>query len=140
MNSESHIVTEDSPLPGSFLRHIALAGPLDEICNHPGSVRHYIFSRGDRDRKTNKLQNELFFFVYQTGRYGPQNGFRLVLVHRGYRIASATKEGGELEMEEDEIDALEREIPQGHAEVVVLGSAPAIPDEDEYDDGIVFAD
>ena len=69
----------------------------------------------------------MLFFIYQTARHGPQNGFRLCLVHAGFRIGSEEEdeegEGveGEGEGEGDEIDWLEREIPQGCMGVVVLG-------------------
>lgn len=67
----------------------------------------------------------MLFFVYQTTRHGPQNGFRLCLVHRGFSIASESKADGD---PEDDIDRLERVIPQGHMEVVVLGDGPATAD------------
>lgn len=51
-------------------------------------------------------------------RQGPQNGFRLCLVLGSYRLSSASKDDGS---EEDEIDRLEKAIPQGHAETVILG-------------------
>jgi hypothetical protein len=68
----------------------------------------------------------MLFFVYQTTRHGPQNGFRLCLVHRGFYIASESKADGD---PEDDIDRLERVIPQGHMEVVVLGDAPVTADD-----------
>ncbi|KAK0636440.1 hypothetical protein B0T17DRAFT_613171 [Bombardia bombarda] len=136
---QNHIVTTSSPLPATFLQQIALAGPLDEISNHPGAVRHHLFWHGDRDRTTNTLRRSMLFFVYQTGRHGPQNGFRLCVAHRGFHIASPTKmerkEGGE--GEEDDIDQLERVIPQGHVEVVVLGEAPVLEDDEDDEDGDV---
>lgn len=73
----------------------------------------------------------MLFFIYQTCRHGPQNGFRLCLVHEGFHITSATKIEGD---GEDEIDRLEKEIPEGHMEVVVLGEASVVIEEDR-DDG-----
>ena len=70
----------------------------------------------------------MLFWVYQTTRHGPQNGFRLCLVRRGFHIASAAKAEGE---PEDDIDRLERLIPQGH-KVVLLGDAA---DDRNTDDG-----
>ncbi|EEU48984.1 uncharacterized protein NECHADRAFT_75696 [Fusarium vanettenii 77-13-4] len=123
-----NVVTPQTPLPPSILHQLALGSPLDEISNYPGGIRHHIFYHGDRKKKTNKLERSMLFFVYQTGRFGPQNGFRLCLVHQGFHIASATK--GE-EGLEDDIDRLERDIPQGHIEIVVLGEAPVyVNDED----------
>jgi hypothetical protein len=123
-----NVVTPQTPLPPSILHQLALGSPLDEISNHPDAVRHHIFYHSDRNKKTNKLERSMLFFVYQTGRFGPQNGFRLCLVHQGFHIASATKGEGNLE---DDIDRLEKDIPQGHMEVVVLGEAPVyVNDED----------
>jgi len=98
------------------------------------------------------------FFVYQTGQHGPQNGFRFVVVHQGYWIDSPTKDkgegkgkekgeggngtgkekgekGSEGRKEEDEIDCIERPIPQGHMEIVILGTeiTPVAIDEEDVD-------
>jgi hypothetical protein len=76
--------SDDTPLASSHLVELATAGALDEISNSPGSVRDYIRNRGIvRDGKTNRA---LLFVIYQTGRYGPQNGFRLCLVHEGFAV------------------------------------------------------
>ncbi|RSL56959.1 hypothetical protein CEP54_008534 [Fusarium duplospermum] len=123
-----NVVTSQTPLPPSVLQQLALGSPLDEISNHPGGIRHHVFWHGGRNKKTNKLERSMLFFVYQTGRVGPHNGFRLCLVHQGFHIASATKGEGEAE---DDIDRLEREIPQGHMEVVVLGEAPVYVDDED---------
>ncbi|KAI0860359.1 hypothetical protein F4860DRAFT_479594 [Xylaria cubensis] len=122
----SHILSADNPLPPSFLQQIATAGPLDEISNVAGAVRHHIFRHGRRDLTTGKIRTPMLFFVYQTTRHGPQNGFRLCLVHRGFRITSESKSDGD---PEDEIDRLEKEIPQGHMEMVILGDPPAHEDD-----------
>lgn len=116
-----HIVSTNTPFPPAVLRQIATAGPLDEISNVAGAVRSHIFWHGNRHAVTGKLQSSMLFFVYQTTRHGPQNGFRLCLVHRGFYIALESKAEGD---PEDDIDRLERVIPQGHMEVVVLGDAP----------------
>ncbi|KAL9102361.1 MAG: hypothetical protein Q9163_002483 [Psora crenata] len=121
----SIIVSVDTPLPSAVLRQIAIAGPLDEISNVVGAVRSHIFWHGKRNEATGKLQRPMLFFVYQTTRHGPQNGFRLCLVHRGFYIAFESKADGD---PEDDIDKLERVIPQGHMEVVVLGDAPVTAD------------
>lgn len=116
-----HTVSTDTALPPTVLQEIATAGPLDEISNITGAVRSHIFWHGRRDSVTGKVRKPLLFFVYQTTRHGPQNGFRLCLVHQGFYIASESKVDGD---PEDDIDRLESAIPQGHMEVVVLG-APA---------------
>jgi len=125
----SYIVSLDTPLPPAVLQQIASAGPLDEISNVAGAVRSHIFCHGNRHKVTGKLQKSMLFFVYQSTRHGPQNGFRFCLVHRGLYIASESKAD---EDPEDDIDQLERVIPQGHMEVVVIGDAPAAADDQNY--------
>lgn len=120
---DSQIVTESHPLRKDLLVQIANCGGLDEISNHSGAVRHYIYHhgrlpRGRLPRKgSNPSRRPLLFAIYQTGRYGPQNGFRLCVVQQDFCITSPTKSEGDTE---DDIDRLELEVPQGHAEVVVL--------------------
>ncbi|KAK3325228.1 hypothetical protein B0H66DRAFT_114832 [Apodospora peruviana] len=129
---KSHILSEADPLPPSFLLEMANDGPLNEISNSAGAVRHHLYHHGMRDRTTGKLLSSMLFFIYQTTRHGPQNGFRLCYVHRGFYIASAEKAS----MEKDDVDRLEAPIPQGHMEMIILGEAPPpIPDDvddDEY--------
>jgi hypothetical protein len=114
----SDIFTNTASIPSAMIRELANSGALDEISNIPGSVRHHIFHHSIRDKKSGKTQKPLLFAIYQTGRYGPQNGYRLCLVHAGYYIASAERGNGDAE---DEIDIAEKDIPQGHEEMVVLG-------------------
>lgn len=113
-------MSESTPLPVAILRQIATAGALDEISNMPNAVRSHIFWHGKRDEATGKLRASMLFCVYQTTRHGPQNGFRLCLIHRGFYIAAGTKAEGD---PEDDIDRLKAFIPQGHMETVVLGAA-----------------
>ena len=118
---ESHIISASNPLSPAVLQQIAEAGTLDEISNFSGAVRHHIYWHGNRNKTDNKLRMPMLFFIYQNACHGPQNGFRLCLVHEGFQIASATKSEGDVE---DDIDRLEQEIPQGHMEVVILGPKP----------------
>ena len=125
-------VSVNSPLPCTVLQQITSAGPLNEISNIAGAVRHHIFSHGHRHKSTGRLEASMLFFVYQTTRHGPQNGFRLCLVHRGYHVASASASKVEGDPEDD-IDRLERPIPQGHMEVVILGDVPPASDNEDED-------
>jgi hypothetical protein len=125
---QSHIFSEENPLSPSVIAQIADAAALDEISNIPGAVRHHIYWHGKRDKETNTLMRAMLFWVYQTTRHGPQNGYRLLLVHQGYHIASPTKPDGELE---DDIDLVEKPIPQGHKEVIILGERPHFPASDD---------
>ncbi|KAK3985497.1 hypothetical protein QBC44DRAFT_156798 [Cladorrhinum sp. PSN332] len=138
-SSSSHILTPATPfLPASILQTLANFGPLDQVANSPNSVRHHIYSHGMRNKATSKLDNSMLFWVYQTGRHGPQNGFRLCLVHQGFYIKSPEKkQQGD---EEDEIDKLEKPIPQGHMEVFILGKQPRWPLLTDEGDYIVFGD
>lgn len=119
---ESHIISTSNPLSPVLLQRIAGVGALDEISNSPGSVRHHIYWFGTRNQAHHTIIRPMMFFIYQTTRHGPQNGFRLCLVHSGFHIVSATK--SEHDVEDDDIDRLEKDIPQGHMEVVILGSEP----------------
>ena len=126
-------ISTDNPLQSTILQEIANACSLNEISNANGSVRHHLFWFGHRDKSTNKLQASMLFFVYQTTRHGPQNGFRLCLAHRGFYIASPTKIDGE---PEDDIDRLEKPIPQRHMEVVILGDSSTANKPDDGEDYI----
>lgn len=128
---ESYINSASNPLSPAILQQIAHGGALDEVSNHPGSVRHYIYWFGNRDKADNTIIMPMLFFIYQTSRHGPQNGFRLCLVHSGFRIASPTKSDDD--DVEDDIDRLEKAIPQGHMEVVFLGPKPTVPDDSDED-------
>ena len=121
---ESHTISMSNPLPPAVIEQIMSSGILDEISNYPGAVRHHIYWFSDRNKAENTLRKPMMFFIYQTTRYGPQNGFRLCLVHAGFHIDSAMKPEDGLE---DDIDLLEKEIPQGHMEVAILGPKPSYP-------------
>lgn len=124
---ESHIISASNPRSSALLRQIVNSSMLDEISNYSGSVRHHIYWHGNRNKVDNVLRESMLFFIYQTTRHGPQNGFRLCFVEKGFRISSATK----MESDgEDDIDLLEKEIPQGHMEVVSLGPKPNNSEED----------
>ncbi|KAL6715327.1 hypothetical protein ACLMJK_007593 [Lecanora helva] len=121
---ESHIITPSTPLSPTALQQIADARALDEISNSPGAVRQYLYSHPNRDKSDNTFWRTLFFLIYQTTRHGPQNGFRFCVVYDGFRMTSETKleEDGE-----DDIDRIEKPIPQGHMEVVFLGPKTEVP-------------
>ncbi|KAK8859702.1 hypothetical protein PGQ11_010436 [Apiospora arundinis] len=125
------IVSEANPLPTPMLRELANAGAFDEISNHPGAVRAHIYNACHRNKKTKgKLMQSMLFAIYQTGRHGPQNGYRLCLVHQGYSLAAKEKEEG---TPEDDMDRLEKDIPQGHEEFVIIGT-PFVLDENEQEE------
>ena len=132
----SQVLTQGGTLDSEFIRQIAIAGAFSEISNYKDAVRLHLFrsapAPAKKKKQTGKTETSHVFVIYQTGRHGPQNGFRLVVVHRGYPIASATKDEGAAE---DDIDVLEKEIPQGHMEVVILGEPGAVieGDSDEED-------
>lgn len=118
---ESHIISASNPLSPAVLQQIADSGTLDEISNLSGAVRHHIYWHGSRNEADHTLRKSMLFLIYQTTRHGPQNGFRLVLIHEGFDITSPTKSEDDAE---DDVDRLEEEIPQGHMEVVILGLKP----------------
>ncbi|KAI9677177.1 MAG: hypothetical protein M1829_002751 [Trizodia sp. TS-e1964] len=122
---ESHIISALNPLSPAILQQIASSGVLDEISNSPGAVRHHIFWHSDRNTADNTLRKPMLFFIYQSTRHGPQNGFRLCLVHAGFCISSPAKSDDDVE---DDIDCLEKEISQNQMEVVFLGVQPTASD------------
>lgn len=126
---ESHVITDSNPLPPTVFQQFADAGTLDEISNAPGAVRHHIYWRGSRDRADNTLRKTMLFFIYQTTRHGPQNGFRLCVVYAGFCINSPAK--AEDDEVEDDIDRLEKPIPQGYKEIVFLGSKPTLREDSD---------
>ena len=127
--SDSHVITDSNPLSPTVVQQIADAGALDEISNSPGAVRHHIYWRGSRDRADNKLRKTMMFLIYQTTRHGPQNGFRLCIIYAGFRINSPTK--AEDDETEDDVDRLEKPIPQGHKEVVFLGTKSTLQEDSD---------
>ncbi|KAF2867542.1 hypothetical protein BDV95DRAFT_582351 [Massariosphaeria phaeospora] len=124
----SHTLSDTAPLPRHMFWSFVNAHTVDEISNYPGSVRAYIFNqsmRDDKKKRPGRAEQSIAFCIYQTERYGPQNGYRLCVVHAGYYVGGREKKEGEAE---DDIDKLEREIPQGHEEMVVLGEPTLYPD------------
>lgn len=117
---QSHALSDAAPLPRHLFSSLIGAANFDEISNYPGAVRNYIFNNAIRNYKGKTqgfAESSFVFFVYQTGRHGPQNGYRLVVVHKAYHAVREKKEGDA----EGEIDKLEKNISQGHDEMVVLG-------------------
>ena len=89
------------------LRELACSGALDEISNAEDGVSiERAIARGGlvKDEKT---QSATLFVVYQTGRVGPQNGFRLALIHEGVKPESAK-------------DELKGNVEQDSAEFVII--------------------
>ncbi|OTA54798.1 hypothetical protein K449DRAFT_439160 [Hypoxylon sp. EC38] len=129
--SLQQLIISDTSCPVSLmLQQFAIAGGLDEISNFPGSVRHHIGRSSHHLKGTNTTHNAFYFWIYQTGRHGPQNGFRLCLVNRGYHVGPDEQSHPD---KEDDIDLLEKPIPQGHIELAILGEPPPIPDGLEDD-------
>ncbi|KAI4256366.1 MAG: hypothetical protein LQ352_002131 [Teloschistes flavicans] len=89
-------------------QELAVAGILDEISNAEDgeAIGRYITNAGavGGGKVTKKA---VLFVVYQTGRDGPQNGFRVALVKEGVPVESA-------------IQQLKGEVVQNAAEYVVV--------------------
>ncbi len=88
-------------------RALALSGALDEISNGDDGMGIVRYVRGMGLVQEGRTNKALCFFVYQTGRHGPQNGYRLCLVNEGVRP-------------EDAREKLMGEVAQDAAEYVVL--------------------
>ena len=93
-------------MESALIKEIACSGALDEISNSEQgeAIARYVGAL-ERDGSTNRA---VLFVVYQTGREGPQHGFRLALVKEG-----ATKEAAR--------EQLKGEIEQDAAEFVIVG-------------------
>jgi len=108
---ESFTFSETNSAPTALIVQLANSGSLDEISNAPDAVFEYVRHDGlTRGGRTNKA---LFFAIYETGKHGPQNGFRLCLVHEGFEIDS--RDGAAAVAE------AARPVEQGATEFVVLG-------------------
>ena len=100
--------------PASFPVSILdeLATSIDQLSNYPGAVRHHIQSAAAHGARENAMTwKSILFVIYQTGRYGPQNSFRLCLVHEGFDTESDMSEA-------------EKKIEQDTQEFIVLGPKP----------------
>lgn len=117
VQTQSHILSTGS-VPPSLLRAIACSTAIAQLSDHPGAVRRYIFNFGVRDKETGKTRADALLAVYSRFRTGPESGFRLCLIHAGLHLASPEKGEGE---PDDEIDALEKDIAEGHEEMVIVG-------------------
>lgn len=75
------------------LKLLATSGALDEISDaDDGSmIERRILIVGSQGGlvEDGVTQKSVFFVIYQTGRYGPQNGFRVALVLEGTRVEEA---------------------------------------------------
>lgn len=95
-------------MESAFCRELAVAGILDEISNAEDgeAIGRYVTNAGavGGGKVTKKA---VLFVVYQTGRDGPQNGFRVALVKEGVPVESA-------------IQQLKGEVVQNAAEYVVV--------------------
>lgn len=112
----------DSSPSASFLLQLANSAALDEISNVQGCPSHYIRNRGLVHSSTGKTQRALLFVVYQTGRHGPQNGFRLCLVNEGFQIGHREALSTQ-QVNTQALEVLEGEIVQDAMEYIVLGGA-----------------
>ena len=75
------------------LKLLANSGALDEISNaQDGSaIERRILTAGNQGGlvKDGVTRKSVLFIIYQTGRQGPQNGFRVALVLEGARVEDA---------------------------------------------------
>ena len=107
---ESYSFTQGSAPPASAFLQLAICGALDEISNANGSVEQYIRGQGLVEGEGSKTRHALLFVVYETGRHGPQNGFRIVLVHSGFDLGRR-----------DDMGAAEARLGLGSMEMIILG-------------------
>ena len=93
------------------LQLLANSGALDEISNgYDGDgIERRILTAGSQGGlvKDGVTRKAVLFIVYQTGRHGPQNGFRVALVLEGVKVAVAK-------------ERLSRPVGEGAQEFVVV--------------------
>lgn len=80
-------------MDSASLKLLANSGALDEISNgdNGSGIERRILMAGSQgglvlDGVTRK---SVLFIIYQTGRHGPQNGFRIALVLEGVKVVEA---------------------------------------------------
>ena len=80
-------------MDSASLKLLANSGALDEISNgdNGSGIERRILTAGSQgglvlDGVTRK---SVLFIIYQTGRHGPQNGFRIALVLEGVKVVEA---------------------------------------------------
>ena len=99
-------------MDSASLRVLANSGALNEISNgDDGSgIEQQIRMTGWQGGhvKDGVTRSSVFFAIYQTGRHGPQNGFRLALVLEGVRVEEAR-------------ERLKGAIEQGAEEFIIIG-------------------
>lgn len=95
-------------MESALLKELACAGVLDEISNAEDgeAIGRYVRDTGAVGGG-DQTKRSVLFLVYQTGREGPQNGFRLALVKAGATAESAVQQ-------------LKADVPQDAAECVVV--------------------
>ena len=80
-------------MDSASLKILANSGALDEISNADdgSSIERRILMAGSQGGlvKDGVTRKSVLFVIYQTGRHGPQNGFRVALVLEGARVADA---------------------------------------------------
>ncbi|KAL8779809.1 MAG: hypothetical protein Q9213_006767 [Squamulea squamosa] len=87
---------------------LACSGALDEISNaEDGEAIERYVRYAALVREENRTRKGILFVVYQTGRHGPQNGFRLALVKEDVEVAVA-------------VERLKGEVVQDAAECIVI--------------------
>ena len=97
-------------MDSAFPKELACSGLLDEISTAEDgmAIGRYVRNAGavGADGKTRKV---VLFVIYQTGREGPQNGFRLALVKEGVRV-------------DDAMEQLKADVADDAMECVVVGA------------------
>ena len=80
-------------MDAASLKLLANSGALDEISNGEDGygIERRILTAGSQGGlvKDGVTRKAVLFIVYQTGRHGPQNGFRVALVLEGARVDEA---------------------------------------------------
>ena len=109
----------------SAMRELAQSGALDEISNADDGAGIALAIQRAGVVREGKVGRAVLFVIYQTGRYGPQNGFRLALVKEEVRVEVAR-------------EMLKGVVGQGAEEFLVVRPEAVEEDGDTHDGSVVF--
>lgn len=70
-------------MESASFKELACSGALDEISNSENGEAIERYIRGKGLVREGKTCRAVLFVIYQTTRFGPQNGFRLALILEG---------------------------------------------------------
>lgn len=115
-----HIISAPNPILSHLLQTLIDLGDLDEISNTNEAISRYIIGNCEKTTTGYKVHKPISCFIYQTGCFRPQSGYRLLIIPAGMEFMTESWYAGRDYKEF--IERLEREIIWGLTEIVMFGS------------------